>query len=365
MKQLAEPDAEPSTPSGVFLQRTRSAAVTGLFLLACFYTLYFARAILLPIVLAVLLSFLLSPLVHALSRFRVPPALGSALVLLVLLAAVGYGVSQLADPATSWIRKAPDTMRQLEDKVRVLLWPAAQLNKVATQVEKLTTPDDGEARQKVEVSNGNVTSTILGWTRSFLVTAAATTMLLYSLLSREEFFTSKLAAVLPGSKHGNDALAITMEARQSISTYLITATMINTCMGILTGVAMYLLGMPNPALWGVMAGLAPFIPYLGALTGILMLASVAFAVFDTATRALWPPLTYLCLAALEGGFVTPMILGRRLVLNPVAIILSLLLWDMVWGIMGAILAVPLLTIFKILCDRIKPLSAVGEFLGRE
>jgi predicted PurR-regulated permease PerM len=193
---------------------------------------------------------------------------------------------------------------------------------------------------------------------------ALTVVLLYFLLTVEDLVTRLFAAVLPPDDR-KKALEITVEASHSVSRYLATIAMINMGLGVATGVAMWLSGMPNPALWGVMAALMPFIPYLGAAVGVAVLTTVSFTTFDSWSQALLPPLLYLALACLEGGFVTPSVLGRRLLLNPVAVLLSLMFWGLLWGIVGAILAVPLLTILKIICDHIKSLAFVSELLSRD
>jgi len=141
-------------------------------------------------------------------------------------------------------------------------------------------------------------------------------------------------------------------------------TMINILMGASVGVSMYLIGMPNPLLWGVMSGLLVFLPYIGALIGISVVTIVAFLTFDSFGRILLVPAIYIALETLQGQLVTPLVLGLRFTLNPVAIFVWLIFWGWMWGIVGAILAFPMLMIFKIFCDHIQPLASVGEFLER-
>jgi predicted PurR-regulated permease PerM len=126
---------------------------------------------------------------------------------------------------------------------------------------------------------------------------------------------------------------------------------------------MHLLGLPNPMLWGVMATVLNFVPYLGAMVGIAVIAAVAALTFETPSEYFLPPLVYFLLTAIEGYFLTPIIVGRQLTLNPFVILLGLFLWGWMWGIPGAVLAVPMLASFKIVCDHIPPLTPVGEFLG--
>jgi predicted PurR-regulated permease PerM len=161
-----------------------------------------------------------------------------------------------------------------------------------------------------------------------------------------------------------NAVEIAHAIESQISSYLATIAIINFCLGVAIGVAMALWGMPNPILWGVMGGLLNFIPYLGALIGVSVITLVAFTHFDLPSYGVLVPLTYYLLTAFEGYFVTPILLGRRLILNPVVIFLGFIFWGWLWHIPGMLLAVPILAVFKIFCDHIKPLEPVGEFMGR-
>jgi len=189
-------------------------------------------------------------------------------------------------------------------------------------------------------------------------------ILLYFLLASGDLFLSKTVKVFPGLDRKKEIVKITRAVEQQVSRYLFTVMVINIFMGITLGLGMYLIGMPNPVLWGVMAGLLVFLPYLGPLTGIAVVTLVALLTFDSLARALLAPAIYFALETIQGQIVTPMVLGLRLALNPVAIFVWLIFWGWMWGIAGVLLAVPMLTVFKILCDHIRPLAPVGEFLGR-
>jgi predicted PurR-regulated permease PerM len=157
---------------------------------------------------------------------------------------------------------------------------------------------------------------------------------------------------------------IARETEDDISYYLLTISLINGALGVAIGTAMYLLGMPNPILWGVMGGIFNFVPFLGAVTGIGIVALVALLTFDQFWPILLPPLSYLVLTSFEAQFITPALLARRLTLNPVAVFLALIVWTWLWGVAGALLAVPLLATLKICCDHIEPLNPIGTMLGR-
>jgi predicted PurR-regulated permease PerM len=160
------------------------------------------------------------------------------------------------------------------------------------------------------------------------------------------------------------AVEIMRQIEEKISSYLLTTTLINVGLGAALCVVLWAIGMPNPLLWGLLATLLNYIPYIGALTGIAILFMASILSFDHLGYALIAPSAYIVINTIEGSFVAPMILGRSLELNPVAIFISLLFWGWLWGISGALLAVPLLVALKIVSDRVAALAPVSVFLAR-
>jgi predicted PurR-regulated permease PerM len=352
------PEPGSKTPSGF-----TSIALKGLFIIASFYTLYFARAVVLPLVLASLLTFLLRPIVRALKRLRIPEWAGAALVLLVLLSIASYGLLKISRPAAEWIEKVPEGLSKIELKVSVLRKPLETLNRTAEELKKIARMGE-EKKIEVEIKRSALADTILTGTQEFFAKASVMLILLYFLLASGDLFLSKTVKVFPALDRKKEILKIIRAVEQQISKYLFTVTVINIFMGVSLGLSMYLIGMPNPVLWGVMAGFLVFLPYLGPLIGIVIVTVVAFLTFDGLGRIVLAPAIYLALEIIQGQIITPMVLGFRLALNPVAIFVWLIFWGWMWGIVGALLAVPMLTVFKILCDHISCLTPIGEFLGR-
>jgi predicted PurR-regulated permease PerM len=338
-------------------------AIRGLFMIASFYTLYFARALILPLVLAFLLTFLLRPVVRFLKKWKIPEWAGAALVLLALLSTATYGMIKLSKPAAEWMEEVPERLSKVDLKIGFLRKPLETVNRTAEELKKFARLGD-EKKLEVEIKRPALADTVLTGTQEFLAKASVMLILLYFLLASGDLFLSKTVKVFPGLDRKKEIVKITRSVEQQVSRYLFTVTVINVFMGVTLGLGMYLIGMPNPVLWGVMAGLLVFLPYLGPLTGIAVVTLVAFLTFDSLARALLAPAIYFALETIQGQIVTPMILGLRLALNPVAIFVWLIFWGWMWGIAGVLLAVPMLTVFKILCDHIRPLAPVGEFLGR-
>lgn len=367
------PEPPPATPEpdlgklGAALREgadTRSLAITGLFVLALLYTIYFARAFLLPIVLAVLLDFLLSPLIRTLKRLRIPEPVSAGLVILALLGTVGFGAYSLAGPARQWVARAPEGLRHVQERLRELRRPVEQVTRTAEQVERAATPVRDRTAQEVVVRGPSLSARLFGTTQSIVTAAIEVIILLYFLLAAGDLFLQKLIKVLPQFRDKKRAVTIARETEASISTYLFTVTAVNLGEGLAVGIAMALLGLPNPVLWGVVAGLVEFVPYLGATAMTLLLGLVGISTFDSLGHGLLVPGVYLAINFVQSNFVSPMVLGSRLTLNPVAILIGLVFWWWVWGIPGAFIAVPLLATFKIFCDHIEALAPIGEFLGR-
>jgi len=339
----------------------RSIALTGLFILAIFYTIYFMRSILLPIVLALLLSYLLRPIVRGLAKLKIPVPVSAAVILIGLLVLVGYGISALAAPTVAWLQKAPVGLAELQHKLRPVKKSVAQVTQATSEIEKLATTN-AEAKA-VEVKRHPITETFVTRTPEFIASAVFLVILLYFLLVYDQVFIAKLVKLLPTLSDKKTAVGIAQDIESQVSRYLFTITAINACLGLAVGTAVGLLGLRNPLMWGVMVALLNFVPYLGALTGIICMTIGAALSFDSLGYALIFPAVYLAFGTLEGSFITPWIMGRALTLNPVIILLSLTFWGWMWGIVGIILAVPILAAFKIFCAHIKPMEPLAEFLS--
>jgi predicted PurR-regulated permease PerM len=341
----------------------RHVALVGLFLLALFYTLHLAQAFFLPVVLAILLDFLLSPVVRALRKIGLPEPLGAAIVMLGLLAVLVFGVYRLAGPASEYIARAPESIETVQQKLRAMRGSVEQVTDAAEQVGRAAAGDEAQAQQ-VEIKGPSLTRQLFGGTTAVLSAATVVIFLTYFLLAAGDLFLQKLVGVLPQFKDKRVAVTIARETEAQISLYLFTTTLINLGVGVVTGIAMYLLGMPNFVLWGVVAMVLNFVPYVGAVANTVLLALAAFVAFDDTGHALLVPGTFLALNLIESNFITPMIYGNRMKLNTVALFVGLVFWWYIWGVPGAILAVPMMATLKIACDHIESLAPIGEFLGK-
>lgn len=327
------------------------------------FTIYAARTVVMPLVLALMLNLVLTPVVLSLARFHVPAPVGAALVVFVILFLLGLGLATLAEPAAGWLRRLPFVIDELGDRLQFLQAPARQLKNAEEALTNLGASASSAPATGVVVQQATLRGLLFDETSRFLVGALTTLVLLYFLLAMGDKFLRRLVTALPHFRAKKQAVEIAHQLQSDMSHYLLMVTLINIAFGTTVAGAMMATGMPNPLLWGAMAAFLNYIPFLGHFVSTIVIAVVALLSFPDLGPALIPPASFVVLAALEGNVVTPMILARRLTLNPVAVVTALLVWGWMWGTVGLLLAVPILVVMKIACDQLPPLQPVGEFLG--
>jgi predicted PurR-regulated permease PerM len=344
----------------------QTLGVTVLSVLAVFYALRVGRDFFLPVAFALLLNLLFSPVIRALKRARIAPPIGAALVILAMLGGISLCVYELSDPVQEWVAKGPKSVQSTVSRLRRIRRPVDQVTRAAEQVDRATSvaPNPGGRTQEVVVKGPSVSERLFGTTQALVAFAFEVLILLYFLLAAGDLFLQKLVGVLPNLDDKKIAVKMAREMEGSVSAYLLTLSMLNAGLGTAVALLMWGLGMPNPVLWGVLAAVLEFIPYLGAATMLVVLSIAGLATFEPIGQALLVPGGYLAIDFIQANFVSPAVLGRRLTLNPVAILIGLALWYELWGVPGVFIAVPLLSTFKICCDHIATLSPVGEFLSR-
>lgn len=365
--EVLEPALVPDEPAREALPPPRPApswAAKGLFLLALIPALYYGAPLLLPIVLAVLFSLLLSPAVRSLKRLGLPSHLGALIVMLAMLAALGFGVWQLSAPALEWVQRAPSVMRELQGKLRPIQRSVEQVQKATEEVEKAASMNGATKAPPVKLSGPSLMERLLRSAQDIVVGVFVMLVLLYFLMASDDFFLRKIVRVLPTLRDKIRAVEIGRAIEVEIGRYFTAFTLLNLALGTLVTLVLWFLGLPSPALWGTMVGLLNYVPYLGPVISLTVITMVSLLTFDSLSQALLPPLVYMVIDAIEGNVVEPMLFGRSLSLNPVAIFVALLFWGWLWGAAGILLAVPVLIATKIACQHIESLQAVGEFLDR-
>jgi len=353
--QPAEEQADmplPSDPKVIFLG--------GLFVLALFATAYVASAIVLPLIFAIVLKLLLQPAIRILEHLHIPRICASLLLIVALFGTIiGLGTA-ISGPAGTWAAKLPEGIPRLQDRLSFMREPIDTLQRFLQQVEDFG--GTGSSSPAVSAQGPSLLTKLFTGTRNFASGLFTTVLLLLFLLLSGDIFLNRLVEIMPGFSSKRQVVEISQQIERDISAYLITITILNAAVGIAVALAMRLTGVGDPILWGTVAFLLNYLPILGPALGMTIFLLAGLLTFDSLWLALLPATLYVGFILIEGQAVTPMLLARRFTLNPVVIILSLVFWLWMWGIPGVILAVPMLAITKIICDRVRPLAAFGHFL---
>lgn len=335
--------------------------LVGIFVLLLGFTLHAMRALVVPILVAIFLNNLLSPSIARLRRRGVPVVMGALIVLGLMLGPLALTAYALAEPADAWSARLPQLLGKLEKALRPIREPVQKVTAATEQVEKMTTMSD--ARKQVELREETLLDKIVDQASTLFTEGAIVIVLLFFLLISPDVLTEKLRRIIRDEHDAARAVAIITRIELEISAYLRTLTAINIVDGVVIGLAMWLLGMPNPALWGVLCAALRFIPYVGTLISVGILTAVAIASSSQADRMFLVPAAFLVITSIEGNFISPFLMGRKLKLSPVVILCAVLLFGWMWGIPGAVLAVPILVSIKALSENVTSLRPVAELIG--
>lgn len=348
---------------------TSSRAAQGLLAVALIVFFKYAQPVLLPIAVAIVFTFLFSPLVRRLRRYGLPDAVGAAVVVAGFVIAVVSLASVLATPAANWWEKAPQGIQQLIDRAEgwrrtvPFLAPAQPAQRPASRAAPTPPPAD-PVKEKIASESVALTGTLLLNVGRAGIAAAAMLILLYFMLASERWLICRTVAAIPKRRARVAVIGAVRAAQRDIAAFLATLTVINAGVAVATGVACWLIGLPNPVLWGAVAGVMSLIPYLGPFVTLLTLALAGALTFNSVGEMLLPALAFAAINIVESSFVTPWIVGRRLELSPLAVFLAVMLVGWLWGIAGAFIAVPLLVALRSAARRSKSLRAWTQYLDR-
>jgi predicted PurR-regulated permease PerM len=379
MRRDGSPHAEGPAASILTAAAVAPWALRVLAAVAVLWLLREARPLLAPIVIAIVLTFVLAPLVRALRRVGIPEVAGAALVVTALIATTLPLAASLAQPAAQWWERAPQTIAQLVARIDALRAavpglapppqqpPPAAAPSVRGRAPAATPPPAPPPADPVKdrlASEGvALTGALLGRSAAFAFSATATVILLYFLLASEHWMLTRCIEAVPHRRQRALVLGGVRAAQREIGRFLGALGFINAGVGLATGLALWWLGLPNPTLWGVIVAVLNFVPYIGPLiiVALLMLAGLFAGGGDFAAMAA-PPLVFLAIHAVEANVISPWIVGRRLALSPISVFLSVMVWGWLWGIAGALIAVPLLIGLREVCRRRAGLRVLCRFL---
>ena len=317
-----------------------------------------ARTLLLPVFLALFLSILFGPLVQRLRRWHIPEVVGAGLVVLVIVSGCGAGVYYLAAPLQSWIERGPYIPYQTRQKIETLRKGAEAATK---RVEELAKTGARQApAQTAEQEPGKPTEPpvspivkeagafLLGTATSTTITFFSLIVVLYFMLAGGRRTVDGVIQSLDSAQSARQLVGLVYEMNALIARYIQVISLINFGLGACVAGALALAGFPNALLWGFVVGLLNYLPFVGPFLSITFIGAIALLSFDSWTAIALPPVIVLVFQIVESHFVTPALVGRRLQLNPIAVILSILFWTWMWGLIGAILAVPILATMTII-----------------
>ncbi len=334
----------------------------GIFIYLSVFALGFAQLFLVPVVLAFLLSMVFSPIRRFFDRRGLSQGLSALIIITTLLAGLFAIAAALAVPVSGWINNAPQIEMRIEGRLNEITGPFSELFEAKEKLDSMAEPDSPKVQQ-VETQDDDLSQKLAALVPTLMTQFLFTLVLLMFLLASGDMFYEKLVHIMPTLRDKKRAVRITQDIERKLSRYLFTITVINAALGVAVAIAMWAFGMPSPLVFGIIAFLFNFVPYLGALAGIVIAAMVAVVSFDWIG---WAPIvagTYFVLTTLEGQLITPYFVGRSLRLNTVVVFLTISFWAWLWSVVGMIVAVPLLVAVKTLSEHIDGLEPLGHFLS--
>ena len=335
-----------------------------LVLISLFVTAYFAKDLILPIMLGFLLALTLSPMGRALNRIGVPHAVSG----FVLISVTAFGILSVvvlsAGTVALWSDEIPRMGIEIKQKLAGVSDAVETIRSASAEVEKIGS-GEGFQPQEVIVRQPGLLDTAMDTVSTTGASLAVILILALFLLSSGQMFYLKLVQSMPTLTGKKRALQTVYDVEKRVSRYLLTIASINLVLGICVGLYLTVLGLPSAYIWGIAAFMLNFLPYIGGFGGVILVAGFSVVTFDSLSYALLAPFGYLALTMIEGQLVTPWLVGRRLEMNTVAVFLTVVFWGWLWGIAGALVAVPFLVVFKVICENFEPLHTIGNFLSAE
>lgn len=333
------------------------------------YTLYLASGLLIPLTFALLLYLTIRPLVSKLRRWGLSPWLAAGAIMLSFAAAVGLVAFLILQPAQYWLSAGPENFKEVGGKLKSITRPLDVVDDVEAQLEQLTEQQRVEAEDApVEVQVTSPTfmdrQTVLSHTWQAALFFGGIGLIAFFLLATGDELLKRLLRAMPSFGDRKKALSIIIDVQEAVGHYLVQITLINFCLGCAVGLMAYLMKMPTPLLWAVLAMTFNFIPYLGAVAGLAIIFVAAAMKFELSYAALIAGL-YFSFTTIEGNFITPMVLGRSLEVEPVVVLIAISVWGFLWGLPGVVMAVPLLVAMRLVCVRFEATRGIAILLGEQ
>jgi predicted PurR-regulated permease PerM len=331
--------------------------------LAVVAALYFARDVLVPVVLALFLALLLRPILRRMRGLHLPDVVSSFVLIVSMFVVFIAALLTLAGQAEGWLSQAPKTIERVRQLLPAEAGPLQKIEETTTAVEKMSGSNAIEQALAVRIRSQDVAYRMLGASGRFVGAAVIVFVVGFFLLAFSDALLKQAIAVPNSFGDKRNVVHVLQEVEVGVSRYLTTITVINIGLGTASGIALWLLGMPNPVLWGVMAMIANYVPHLGAFVCAAILFCVGAVTHESLAYGLLVAGVFSALTSAESYLITPLVLSRSLQLSPLAVILSILFWGWLWGIAGGLMAAPILAVVKIACDQFPSCRHISMLLS--
>jgi predicted PurR-regulated permease PerM len=328
--------------------------------------MYIAHTAFIPVALALLFALVLSGPVEALHRKRIPRSVSATIILVLALTAIGAITWGMWAPAQNWFAKAPQTMAIMRHKLGPIVKftdRLDELRKSAGNIGSSGKPATGVAGAEAAPPDQSMPAMILDVTATAIAGALTFVIVTLFLLTGGTPMMARMGAAFADNVHSAYVLHMINKVRAEVGHFYLTTTLLNCGLGLSTGLVMWAWGMPTPYLWGALAALLNFIPYAGAITTLTLITLVAIVSFDTLGPVIGVAGSYVGLATIDGQIAQPLLVGRRMEVNPLLIFLALWFGGLFWGIAGVILATPTLVALRVIAENSKSGTAMTIFLG--
>lgn len=339
--------------------------IIGIFVLLMLQALVSASDFLVPVITAFLGYFVLNRPRRWLSRLGVPPVISAALFTMLLTSLIVVLLVQLSSPAAQFIEDLPSLIEEIKQKLASAGGALEAINEATDAAEEIMAEGDADTVAVEVVSDTGIVTTIFSMAPGFLSRIVFALVLLFFLVASGDMFLTKTVQSFERFQDKRRAVEVTHAIEDRLGYYLGGIAIINAGLGTAIAIALYFWGMPNPLVFGFMAFGLNFVPFLGGLMGATIAAAVAFVSLDGTWAAAGVFVTYVVLTSLEGQFITPLAISRRMRLNTTVVFLSVAFFAWIWSVMGMVVALPILIVVKIVCDETETLQTVARFLGDE
>ncbi|WP_306257622.1 AI-2E family transporter [Pararhizobium sp. IMCC21322] len=337
--------------------------IIGIFCIMLLQTMVWASVFLIPVTAAFLGYFVLNRPRRWLENIGVPPIVSASLFTAILTILIAMLLVQLSAPVAQFIEDLPSLMEEIKEKLSASGGTLEAINDATVAAEQIITEQDEETVSVEVVSNTGFVATLFSMAPGFLSRILFTLILLFFLVASGDMFLTKTVQSFDRFRDKRRAVEVLHSIEDRLGYYLGGITFINIGLGVAVTIAMYLWDMPSPIVFGLMAFALNFVPFLGGLMGASVAAAVAFVSLDGTWAAIGVFASYIAMTSIEGQFITPLLISRRMRLNTTVVFLSVAFFAWIWSVMGMVVALPILIVIKIACDETQSLRTLGRFLG--